>query len=350
MVYDIIFDRESADPAIDREFAAAIRRFRGVDADGNPLPGQPQRHVLLACGRKTFNRTGNAGEQLIVPTDTLLEAADDFGLVAVDDDEFIIRKLPTGSRDEPSLVWKAALMLGANLDESRRLDPRWINFAGPPPDSDNRMSNGPIPSCPADSVLLGGVDTGFFRNKIVVIGGEPGIVGEALGKDLFATPFHRFHFGGKRPLMSGVEVQVNGLANLLQGNWLTRSSPQSDLILVIAAGLLAGIGFSCIRPIRAVITAATLVLACRGGGLPCHAPCQGLVPVVRGRLPAGSRRPGLGHRLPFLYRTLLPHQTERRASGHPRGLRQIPVAADVGPAHRGGLHHQSGRRAKSRRP
>lgn len=131
VVYDIIFDRESPDPAIDREFAAAIRRFRGVDEDGNPLRWQPQRHVLLACGRKTFNRTGNAGEQLIVPNDTLLQAADDFGLVAVDDDEFIIRKLPTGSRDEPSLVWKAALMLGANLDDSRRLDPRWINFAGP---------------------------------------------------------------------------------------------------------------------------------------------------------------------------------------------------------------------------
>jgi adenylate cyclase len=266
VVYDVIFDQESADPAIDRDFAAAIRTFRGVDADGNPLPGRPRRHVLLACGRKTFNRTGNAGEQLIVPNDTLLEAADDFGLVAVDDDEFITRKLPTGSCDEPSLIWKTALMLGANLDDSRRLDPRWINFAGPPPDSDNLMSNGPIPSCPADSVLLGGDDTGFFRNTIVVIGGEPGIVGEALGKDLFATPFHRLHFGGKKPLMSGVEVQVNGLANLLQGNWLTRSSPHSDLILVIAAGLLAGIGFSSIRPIHAVITAATLVLTSAAAG------------------------------------------------------------------------------------
>ena len=73
VVYDIIFDRKSKDPEIDHGFAAAIRRFRGVDAKGDPIPGMPRRHVMLACGRTTFNVTGAAGEQLIPPTDVLLD-------------------------------------------------------------------------------------------------------------------------------------------------------------------------------------------------------------------------------------------------------------------------------------
>lgn len=266
VVYDIIFDRASDDPAIDREFAEAIRRFRGVDADGRPIVGERQRPVLLACGRKTFNATGMAGEQLIPPTDTLLDAASDFGLVAFDDDTFIIRKLSSGSLDESSLIWKTAQALGAGLDESGRLEPRWINFAGPPPDPGDPGTSGPIPSCGAESVLLGGMNTGFFRDKVVVIGGEPGIVGEALGRDLFSTPFHRFEIGGKRPLMSGVEINANGLANLLQGNWLSRSSTGFDLVLIIISGFLAGAGFTFIRPILAILAATTLIAGCGMAG------------------------------------------------------------------------------------
>ena len=267
VVYDIIFDHESADPAIDREFAAAIRKFRGVDAAGKPIPGQPQRHVLLACGRKTFNQTGTLGEQLIAPADTLLDAADDFGLVAWDDDTYIIRKLATGTRDEASLIWKAAQAAGAKLEESDRLAPRWLNYAGPPPEHDAHSAAGCIPSCNADIVLLGGVKPDFFRDKIVVIGGEPGIVGDALGKDLFGTPFHRFQIHRKLPLMSGVEVQANGLENLIQHNWLVRSGYGFDLGLIMVAGVLAGVGFSYLRPVRAVIAGGALVAACALAGL-----------------------------------------------------------------------------------
>ena len=265
VVYDIIFDREAKDPEIDKEFAAAIRRFRGVDGDGQPVAGRPQRHVLLACGRKTFNLTGVAGEQLVPPADMLLDAADDFGIVAVDDDAFIIRKLVTGSQDEPSLIWKTAQAVGVGLDESRRLEPRWLHFAGPPPDSTahstDRSSTGAFLSFPADSVLLGGMNPAIFHDKIVVIGGEPGIVGDALGKDLFSTPFHRFQTGGKLPLMSGVEVQANGLENLIQKNWLTRSSRDLDLGLIVVAGVLAGAGLTLLRPVRGILTAVVLTLA-----------------------------------------------------------------------------------------
>lgn len=261
VIYDIIFDQVSGEPSIDREFADEMRKFRGVDAEGNPIPGAPRRHIMLACGRRNFNTTGMAGEQLIPPIDPLLEAADDFGLVAWDDDGYMIRKLSAGSKDEASLIWKAAVALGTNLDESRRMEPRWINFTGPPSDPGKRPGHVPIPSCMAGNLLLGGVHSGFFRDKVVMIGGEPGIVGEALGDDLFSTPFHRFRIGGKLPLMSGVEMQANGLANFLQGNWLNKSSPDSDRNLILAVGVLLGAGLTLLRPVRSIAAAVVLVIA-----------------------------------------------------------------------------------------
>jgi len=266
VIYDLIFDLPSADPQVDIEFAAAMRRFRGVDSTGADLPGAERRQIFLACGRKTFQVIGAFGEQLIPPNDTLLDAADNFGLVAMDDQTFMIRKLATGTPDEPAMVWHAALAAGAKIDDARRMDTRWMNYAGPPVDPRRPMAAHSIPSCPASSVLDGRVDAAFFRDKIVLVGGEPGIVGEALGKDLFETPFHRFQIGGKVPFMSGVEVQANALANLIQGNWLVRSAQRFDLWLVSIAGIIIGIGLSMLRPAGGILTAFWLaaVLAAAG--------------------------------------------------------------------------------------
>lgn len=259
VIYDVIFDRASDDPEIDREFAASMRRFRGVDENEQLLENATRRWIYLACGRKTFRVAGAVGETLIPPTDELLGAVDDFGLVAYEDDVFFARKLTTGSLDEPSLTWKAAQALGADLSEDSRLDTRWLNFSAPPPS--------PYRSCTASSLLRGDVPPGFFLNRIVVIGGERGIVGEALGKDLFATPFHRFQVGTKLPLLSGVELQAQCLDNLLRKNWLTRSSQRFDLILVIGTALFSGILFSLVRPAKAIPLALVCVIAWMTAGL-----------------------------------------------------------------------------------
>jgi adenylate cyclase len=266
VVYDLIFDQASADPEVDLAFAAAMRRFRGVDEDGNPIAGAPERHVFLACGRQTFHETGMAGEQLIPPTDVLLDAADDFGVVAFEVDGYLVRKLSTGTRDEPGLMWKTAAALGAPLEEDRRGETRWLHFLGPPPDENKRDSEPAIPSFDANFILGGDFNIELFRDKIVVIGGKPGIVGEALGKDLFNTPFHRFRFGGRLPFMSGVEVQATALANLLSGNWLARSAPRFELLMVLVAGCVTGIWFSLIRPVPAIFGAlATLCVMAFAG-------------------------------------------------------------------------------------
>jgi len=255
VVYDLLFDLPSQDPEIDREFAAAMLRFRGVDENWEPIPGAQQRSVFLACGRKRFQQTGVIVEQLIPPTDELLAAADNFGLVAlVHDDNYTVRELTTGTLDESSVTWVAAIALGAKLEESERISPRYINYAGPPSPPGDLLSNPAILSLGASDVLRDDVPI-LLRDKVVVVGGRPEILGAEAGLDLFSTPYKRFDRRGDLPLMSGVEVQANILINLMRGNWLTRSGEKFDLWMVIIAGCIAGFGFTRLRPLLAVIAA-----------------------------------------------------------------------------------------------
>ena len=271
VVYDLIFDLPSKDPAVDRDFAASMLRFRGVDENGEPVAGRPRRHVFLACGRQTIQQVGISGEQLIPPTDELLAAADDFGLVAlVHDQKFTVRELNTGTADEPSVTWKAAVALGAPLDEAERLAPRWLNYAGPPPDpnesdADRSRKRQGVPSFNA-SDLLRGEPPGFLRDKVVVVGAKPGMTGAAAGQDLFSTPFHRADLRGDRLLMSGVEIQATLLANLLRDNWLVRSDLRRDPWLVIVAGVLAGLIFTRLRPLPGLLVAVLAVLGLIAAG------------------------------------------------------------------------------------
>jgi len=258
VVYDLIFDQPSQDGRVDQEFADAMRRFRGVDESGKRIPGSAARHVFLACGRENLSMTGMIGEQLIPPIDVLLDAADDFGIVPFEHDAYRIRKLSTGNTDEASITWKAAAALGAPLDEKHRVQERWLNYLGRP--QSELAANPPIPNFTSDELLNQGFNADLVRDKVVVIGGKPGIVGTALGKDLFSTPYHFFQMGKSVPLMSGVEIQATALSNLLAGNWLTRTGDNFNLTLVIIIGCLAGTGFTFFRPLHAIILALALVV------------------------------------------------------------------------------------------
>lgn len=265
VVYDLIFEEEL--PEVDPGFAAAMRRFRGVDESGDPIPGKPQRSIFLACGRGATNLTGAAREVLSFPNDQLLEAAgDNFGSVAYDDQDYMARKLTTGTRDEPSLTWNAAIALGAPLAEDSRKNPRWLYYSRPPFDPEDQNATPAFVSLPADSVQLDDFNQSLVRDKVVVIGGQPGIVGAGLGNDLFSTPFHRLPAGGKHPYLSGPALQATMLENLLHGNWLTRSNEKWDLPIVALAALVFGTLFTLVRPGKGMLLAIILVGVMIGAG------------------------------------------------------------------------------------
>ncbi|MAT46237.1 MAG: hypothetical protein CMO35_02265 [Verrucomicrobiaceae bacterium] len=255
VIYDLLFDQSSEDPAVDEAFADSMLRFRGVDENWEPIEGSPRRYVFLACGRESYEQAGVLVERLIPPNDQLMAAMDDFGIVAlVSGKNHMVRELVTGTSDEPSLTWKAAEVLGGELTEQDRLQPkRWLNYAGPPR-LPGKTNQAPAILSVGASEVMNGVPS-LLRDKIVIVGAKPGIVGAELGLDLFSTPFHRLDAGGDLPLMSGPEIQANGLLNLLRQNWLVRSSNRFDSLLVIFSGVFAGILFSLLRPFRGLLAA-----------------------------------------------------------------------------------------------
>lgn len=256
VLYDLVFDRESADPAVDEGFAEAMLRFRGVGGAGETQGNG--RVVLLGCAVAPVEGTGVVGGRLVVPNDRLLAAADGFGLVAFAHDErFTVRSLAVGTVDEPSLSWQAAVALGAGLREEDRLRERWLNYGGPPVGYGDR-TGGVFQSCLARDVLAG-MPPGFFRDRVVLIGGKPGIFGAVAGQDLFATPFHRFDAGGELPLLPGVELHAHALANLLKGTWLERTGPSAEQWMVLVAGVLSGGVFGRLRPASGFVAAIAVV-------------------------------------------------------------------------------------------
>lgn len=278
VMYDVIF--EKPEPEFDPAFAAAMRRFRGVDENEQPLPGKRRRQIMLACGRETQVQAGIIAEMLVTATDELQAAADDDGLVAFTfDNKYTVRELIAGTKPHASLAWKMAAAMGAQLPPKERMKERWLNYSARPPrtgdykeleageGSAGKDKRGAVLACTLSDVMNGVEGSDFFRNKIVLVGGKPGIAGKALGVDLFNTPFHSIDFRGNYQQVSGVELQATALANYLKGNWITRSSEKADLWFVLAAGVLAGISFTCVGPVRGLFLVLASIAGLAGAGI-----------------------------------------------------------------------------------
>lgn len=94
-------------------------------------------------------------------------------------------------------------------------------------------------------VIDGRFPPGTFRNKAVLIGGSATGLG-----DLWLSPFSQN--------LPGVEKHATVIANILQNNFLRRSSLLFDIIFILVSGLVAGLVLPGLRPLRA--TANTMAL------------------------------------------------------------------------------------------
>ncbi len=96
-----------------------------------------------------------------------------------------------------------------------------------------------------------GLPPGYFKDKIVMVGGRPSLSGLTVGRDEFATPYSRLN----REFSPGLEVHANMLLNLLRSEWLSRLPASWETGMVVLLGLLAG-ALSFLRPGLPVIAAA----------------------------------------------------------------------------------------------
>ena len=146
------------------------------------------------------------------------------------DADYAVRRLFTGTAESPTATWRAAELLGAKpmtADSRISAGDRWVNYYGPP----ETFSSVNL----AQALAPEGLPDEFFKDRIVMVGGRAVLGTVGLGKDQFATPYSAAGHG----FSTGLEIHANILLNLLRGEWLTRLSPRTETLFVIAFGLAA---------------------------------------------------------------------------------------------------------------
>ena len=235
--YDIVFDGPAQDPAADAAFAESIKR------NGK---------VVLGAALDMVDRMGGgqqvSQQRIAAPIPVLRRAAAGWGLLAFQpvDPDYGVRQIYTGNDRVPTSTWKSAELLGAPATREPRISPirRWVNYYGPR----DTFASVNI----AQALDPAGVPPGYFKDRIVMVGGRSVVSALAVGRDEFATPYSR-----RGQFSPGVEVHATILLNLLRGDWLTRWPAQWETIAVIAIGVIAG-ALSLLRPGIPVIAAAAL--------------------------------------------------------------------------------------------
>jgi adenylate cyclase len=249
IVFDILFTDASTNAAADADFARAIKASGRVLLCGNfhpasttpgvierpwnELPYEPFRVAATGWGNANFAEDSDFGVRHFFPT---------------------VREVSGQNRVEWLPVTVARLV---NSSESPVQAPNarvaWLNYYGPP---------GTLPARNyLQSLFPDGVEPGFFKDKIVFVGGRLSADFSGKGKDEFRTPY-AFWGAGFAP---GVEIHATAALNLLHGNWLTRFPETAELAMVLAVAAIAGFGLMRFMPLTAVGIALGVVAVISAG-------------------------------------------------------------------------------------
>ena len=238
VVFDIVFSDPGLNPDADQVFAEAIRR---------------NGRVILAADYSENHSTSDAGgrsqeKTLIQPYAPFAEAAAGWGIAQLQPDEdFLVRQHNHGPPDENfvSLTWAVArrLQLPVAANDAARFQERWINYYRSP---DNFQS--------FSYKLAFDKPPGFYRDKIIFIGGSPqtGLLRDR--KDQFRSPYTTWY---SNPVFTpAVDVHATILHNLIGEDWLQRLSPVGEWLALLFGSLFFGAGLMRFRPSAAVGIAA----------------------------------------------------------------------------------------------
>lgn len=229
--YDIVFDQPSEDPVADAAFTESVRRSG---------------RVILGAALDIKERQGIRSESISAPTKSLRKAAAGWGILAFRpvDPDYGVRRMYFGNGVKATATWVAAKLLGATITQMPRetLGPHWIDYYGPR----GTFRNVSI----AQALQPSGVPQDFFKDKIVLVGGELAVGGQSVSRDEFGTPYSR----SNHQFTPGMEIHATILLNLLRGDWLTRMALNRETTLILLVGLFAG-GLSLLRPFPAGLLA-----------------------------------------------------------------------------------------------
>jgi CHASE2 domain-containing sensor protein len=203
--------------------------------------------AFIAAIVEESNLPGVEGVQVILPREDYIEAVgeDHWGLASVRPDaDMVVRRHDFETAQVPSLARIAAAAVGSRVPGL--IDPgqpqRWIRYYGPFGSADS-----PFERLSYHVALDKG--PGYFRDKIVFVGGYPrtGFPGDEV--DEFRVPYTRWD--GRSA--AGVEILATIFLNLVREDWLTRWAPAREALALIFAGLFLGSTLVPLRPGWAVL-------------------------------------------------------------------------------------------------
>jgi hypothetical protein len=193
--------------------------------------------VVIGASLEAIASPGAGGTEVLPPLVIFAEAAAKLGIHQVlRDTDSTVRRCFTGREEDSSLSWAAAGMIEATYRDHPGGDGRnrWIRYYGPPYRGLYGMSYNTALDQPA----------GYFRGKVVFIGGKPGTLFVAQLSDQERTPYTRW----TGEYASGVEIQATMFENLIHHEWLSRLSIPAELALIIVAAVVFGGGLAPLRP------------------------------------------------------------------------------------------------------
>ena len=244
VVFDIVFSNPGPDPQADEALATAIRLNGKVVLAADYVPAG-------------YGREGVEAKQIVPPFGPFIDAAAAIGSAEINaDDDLIVRKHVPMSPDDQidSLSWAAAKVIGAVVtkNDSDRYLPHWLNYYGPATTIPNVSFYRVVQTNTPDSL-----PTGFFSNKVVLVGARLLTKFSGERKDEYPTPHSRW--ARQYPFMPGAEIQATAFLNLLRGDWLNCLSANGELAMLIVCGALFGFSLARFRPLAA--TGVSLLLA-----------------------------------------------------------------------------------------
>jgi adenylate cyclase len=233
--FDLLFD-VPGDPAMDAEFAAAVKR---------------QGHVVLASTFKYESENGQWYQKLLAPIKQLASGSAGLGFINTPEDmDGVVRNITlvdtnTFKRPYPCLSLAVALA-------AEGLTPNALNLAGPdvlqagsrslPLKSSNNQTllsfwggANTFKTVSYSDVLSGSIPPGEFKDKIVLVGDTSPLV-----KDDFRTPFSASNLvlSGKLPT-PGVEVHANAVKTILDSVPYRRAGTPYNLAILLFCGAAA---------------------------------------------------------------------------------------------------------------
>jgi CHASE2 domain-containing sensor protein len=246
-LYARLLDRLAADQARWVVFDVVFAELRESKSD-DALASAIQRNgkVLLAAIEDVEVRPGAVAASLIRPVEKFRAVSAGWGIAALETEVVKRRFRPIRSLGT-NLAYVAAVLAEPSVPRTPPTtnDVFWLNFYGP---------QGTLPNvsfCEARDQ-----PEGFFRDKVVFVGGKPTTPHLFDQAEENQTPLTRWGDN----YFPGVDVLTTGFLNVLRGESLHRLPSLIEVLILVLVGLVSGIGLTALRPWLAVVISLTLVL------------------------------------------------------------------------------------------